>query len=121
MSEHANGRLLAEWFWTDRWTRSSAFYLPPAPKGIYREMLTQAWARGATLPADLALVQRIIGVTRDEWDQAWPLIERYWKRDGVVLANETQLQIYLDAAARAEKASQHGRRAAQARHLKVLK
>ena len=42
-------KLLAEWFWTDRWQGSSGFLLPLEARGLYREMLTQAWQRGGRL------------------------------------------------------------------------
>jgi hypothetical protein len=35
-----NGKLLAEWFWIDRWNGSTGFLLPMEARGVYREMLT---------------------------------------------------------------------------------
>jgi uncharacterized protein YdaU (DUF1376 family) len=116
-----NPRVPAEWFWVDRWVRSSAFLLPLESRGLYREMLSQAWARGAELPADPERIQRAVGVTREEWDRTWPLVERYWKRDGIVLVNETQLEVFRQRQEAVEKAAERGRRGAAARHFKVLK
>lgn len=79
-------KLLAEWFWTDRWIGSSAFLLPIEPRGLYREMLTQAWRRGGSLPNDPIAIQRAVGCTASEWRRCWPQIERYWRIDGDSLA-----------------------------------
>lgn len=108
-------KLLAEWFWTDRWMGSSAFLLPQEPRGIYREMLTQAWMRGARLPNDHEAIRRATGTTAAEWRRCWPLLERYWRVDGNDLVNDTQAEVYSEAKAAAEKASERGRRGAQAR------
>src|SRR4029079_19588351 len=89
-------KLLAEWFWTDRWMGSSAFLLPLEPRGLYREMLTQAWRRQARLPNNHISIQRAVGCTADEWTRCWPLIEHYWRLDGHYLVNDTQLEIYKE-------------------------
>ena len=89
-----SNKLLGEWFWTDRWIGSSAFLLPMEPRGLYREMLTQAWRRGARLPADHEMIRRATGCTEQEWLRCWPLIEPYWRQDGDSLVNNTQLTIY---------------------------
>jgi uncharacterized protein YdaU (DUF1376 family) len=114
VNERTN-KLLAEWFWTDRWMGSSAFLLPLEPRGLYREMLTQAWRRGGSLPVDHESIQRAVGCTKAEWNRCWPAIEPYWRVDGDVLVNDTQLSVYADAKAALEKASARGRAGAQAR------
>lgn len=111
-------RLPAEWFWTDRWIGSSAFLLPMEARGMYREMLTQAWRRGARLPADPETIRRAIGATVPEWRRSWPLVKRFWRADGDDLVNETQLAVYADAKQRMESASRRGRAGAEARHGK---
>jgi len=95
-------KLLAEWFWTDRWTGSSAFLLPLEARGLYREMLTQAWRRGAQLPTDPETIRRAIAGTEIEWERSWPLVRPYWHstEDGV-LVNDTQLAIFTETQARA--------------------
>lgn len=108
-------KLLAEWFWIDRWMGSSAFLLPMEARGLYREMLTQAWRRGARLPNDHEAIQRAIGATSKEWAKNWPLIERFWKVDGDHLINETQREVYADAQARQEKSVSRAKAGAQAR------
>lgn len=91
-------KLLAEWFWTDRWMGSSGFLLPMLARGLYREMLTQAWRRGAKLPNDFAAIKRAIGATDDEWAEAWPLVSKFWRIDiDNNLINDTQLEIYGQA------------------------
>jgi uncharacterized protein YdaU (DUF1376 family) len=114
MAEKPN-KLRAEWFWTDRWMGSSGFLLPMEIRGVYREMLTQAWLRGARLPNDHEAIQRAIGATAEEWARAWPKINKFWRVDGDDLVNDTQLAIYNDALAGVEKASERGRKGAQAR------
>jgi uncharacterized protein YdaU (DUF1376 family) len=96
-----NEKLLAEWFWTDRWTGSSAFLLSLEARGLYREMLTQAWRRGARLPAHPEAIKRAVAATGDEWDRAWPVVAPYWREtpDGV-LVNDTQIAIFNETQAR---------------------
>lgn len=108
-------KLLAEWFWTDRWIGSSGFLLPMEARGVYREMLTQAWRRGAQLPNDPETIRRAIGATLPEWRRAWPLVKRFWRVEGNTLVNDTQIEIYDDAQARTEKASARGKKGAHAR------
>jgi uncharacterized protein YdaU (DUF1376 family) len=78
-------------------------------------MLTAAWRRQARLPADPVAIQRAIGCTPQEWKRSWPAVEKYWRRDGEDLVNETQLTIWAvarvahdRAVARARKGG-HGR------------
>jgi uncharacterized protein YdaU (DUF1376 family) len=112
----ADTKLLAEWFWTDRWIGSSAFLLPLEARGLYRELLTQAWRRGAKVPADPATIKRAIGATDEEWERSWPLVRPYWHRSkGGVLINDTQVAIYQETQARVTSASLKGTKGAQAR------
>jgi uncharacterized protein YdaU (DUF1376 family) len=97
-------KLLAEWFWTDRWDGSSASLLPMEPRGLYREMLTAAWRRGARLPNDHEAIRRAIGCTVGEWRRCWPKVERFWRVDGEYLVNDTQLEVYAEAVAVRKKA-----------------
>lgn len=108
-------KLLAEWFWTDRWMGSTGFLLPMEARGVYREMLTQAWRRGAWLPNNHEAIRRAIGATEKEFSRAWLLVERYWRVDGDRLVNDTQLAIYAEAKAAAENASRRGRAGGHAR------
>jgi uncharacterized protein YdaU (DUF1376 family) len=108
-------KLLAEWFWTDRWNGSSAFGLPLEARGLYREMLTQAWRRGAQLPNDHEMIRRLVGATSKEWKRSWPLVTRFWRVEGGSLVNETQVQIYATAKARADESARHAQKAARAR------
>lgn len=110
-----DGKMLAEWFWTDRWMGSSAFLLPLEARGLYREMLTQAWRRGAALPNDHEAIRRAIGATEQEWERNWPKVERFWRVEKDTLVNDTQVSVYLDAQARAERASKRGLKGARAR------
>lgn len=87
-------KLLAEWFWIDRWMGSSGFLLPLEARGLYREMLTQAWRRGARLPNDHEAIRRATGTTNAEWRRTWPKVERFWRVDGDSLINDTQLEVY---------------------------
>lgn len=102
-------KLLAEWFWTDRWMGSSAFLLPLEARGLYREMLTQAWRRGARLPNDHEAIQRAVGCTTKEWRRGWLLVEKYWRVDGDWLVNDTQVEIYAAAQALTEARSRAGK------------
>ncbi len=108
-------KLLAEWFWTDRWMGSSAFLLPQEARGVYREMLTQAWRRGACLPNDHEAIQRATGTTDAEWSRSWPQIKKYWRVDGECLVNDTQRDVYAEATRRAVFNSTRAKHAASTR------
>ena len=108
-------KLLAEWFWTDRWMGSSGFLLPIEPRGLYREMLTQAWRRGARLPNDHAAIRVACGVSPGEWRRCWPKVQRFWRADGDSLVNDTQLEIYAEAKALAQENHDRARAGATAR------
>lgn len=109
-------KLLAEWFWIDRWVGSSAFGLNLEARGLYREMLTQAWRRGAWLPNDHDQIRRFVGVTSAEWKRTWKFVERFWRVDGDRLVNDTQVEVYTDACDRQRRASDRGIAGAKARH-----
>ncbi len=109
-------KLLAEWFWVDRWTRSSAFLLPQEARGVYREMLTQAWGRGARLPNDHEAIRRATGTSDKEWSRSWPLISKYWRVEGDWLVNETQQAIYAEAMGRKNGQVARAQHAAHARY-----
>lgn len=96
MSE-TQDKMLAEWFWTDRWQGSSGFELPIGPRGLYREMLTQAWRKGGSLPNNEETIRRICGVTEAEWNECWPSVKSFWKAEGDRLVNDTQLEVYAEA------------------------
>lgn len=115
-SRRADDKLFAEWFWTDRWTGSSAFGLPQEARGIYREMLTQAWRRECRLPNDHEQIRRITATTEREWKRSWPKVEPYWRVDGEHLVNDTQLKVYAEAKARASSAQARAQAGAQAMH-----
>jgi uncharacterized protein YdaU (DUF1376 family) len=103
-------KIRGEMFWTDRWTGSSAFLLPLEARGLYREMLTQAWRRGAQLPNDPQAIQRAVGATADEWARTWPLVRPYWRADGDVLVNDTQRAIYGESERLSQSARTRGHR-----------
>ncbi len=109
-------KLLAEWFWIDRWMGSSAFLLPMEARGLYREMLSQAWRRGARLPNNHDEIRRATGASLGEWRRAWPKIEKFWRVSGQFLINDTQAEVYEDAKARQDRAQARAQAAAQARH-----
>ncbi len=102
-------KMMAEWFWVDRWMGSSAFLLPMEARGLYREMLSQAWRRGARLPADPDAIKRAVGATDREWNRSWPKIERFWRRDGDSIVNDTQLEVYADSTGRKESKVRGGK------------
>lgn len=116
-------KLLAEWFWVDRWMGSSAWELPLEARGLYREMLSQAWWRKARLPADLGMVQRLCNVSTEEWDRTWPRVEKYWRQEGENLVNDTQIAVYQEALAKAQaaqdRASKGGRALARIRRAQA--
>jgi uncharacterized protein YdaU (DUF1376 family) len=109
-------KLLAEWFWTDRWNGSSGFLLPIDARGLYREMLTQAWRRGGRLPNDHESIQRACGVTSGEWRRLWPHVARYWRVDDHGdLVNDTQLEVIAEAREAVERNKAKASKAAAAR------
>ncbi len=108
-------KLLAEWFWVDRWTGSSAFALPLESRGLYREMLSQAWRRGARLPNDPEQIRRMTGVTEKEWNRSWKRVQPYWRVDGADLVNDTQLEVYTETKRRQVVLSERGRSGSESR------
>lgn len=107
--------LAGEFFWVDRWSASTAFYLPIEARGLYREMLSQAWLRGAKLPKAPEAIRRIVGVTDAEWERSWPLVSPYWAVRGDWIVNETQLEIYADSMLIHSVKSEGGKVGAQRR------
>lgn len=95
---------------------SRAFLLPLEMRGLYREMLSQAWRRGGRLPNDHEAIRRAVGATEKEWSRAWPKIESFWRVDGDDLVNDTQLEVYAEAKSRREKESNRGKAGAEARY-----
>lgn len=108
-------KLLAEWFWTDRWDGSSASLLPMEARGLYREMLTQAWRRGGRLPNDPDAIQRAVRCSAEEWSRCWPKVRRYWTVDGDWLVNRTQQEVYAKAKASCDASRERSKRGAAAR------
>jgi uncharacterized protein YdaU (DUF1376 family) len=108
-------KLRAEWFWTDRWQGSDGWLLPMEPRGLYREMLTAAWRRGARLPSDPEAIRRATSCTEGEWARCWPIIQHYWKPAGPYLVNQVQLQVYAEALDGVEAKSNKARDAANKR------
>lgn len=94
---------------------SSAFLLPMEARGLYREMLTQAWRRGAWLPNDPVAIQRAVGATNDEWMRSWPFVARFWRIDGDKIVNDTQVEIYTIAATKKGVFEERARKAAELR------
>jgi len=119
--ENNAGKMLAEWFWIERWEGSAAALLPMEAQGIYRAMLSHAWRRGACLPADLEEVQLLIRCRTKEWRRSWPLVAPYWKERDGVLVNETQLEVYADALEKRDRARARAQAGAQARHKQPRK
>lgn len=115
MATEKPSKLRAEWFWTDRWFGSSAIELAIEPRGLYREMLTRAWPRGARLPNNHEAIRRMTGCTVVEWRRCWPKVEPYWRVDGESLVNDTQLEIYAEAVKLFEGNSERGKKGANAR------
>jgi uncharacterized protein YdaU (DUF1376 family) len=109
-------KLRGELFWVDRWMASSAFLLAAEPRGVYREMLSQAWLRGARLPNNHDEIRRAAGLSEAEWSRCWPVIGKFWRVEGEYLVNDTQAEVYADTLARATRRSDVGRMGAAARH-----
>ena len=117
-------KLMAEWFWIDRWVGSSAFLLPLEARGLYREMLTQAWRRGGHLPNDPETIRRAVGCTLAEWKRCWPKVASYWQVTrgvtGELLTNETQASVIARALAVHASAVARGRKGAEQKEQKRL-
>lgn len=112
--------LAGEWFWVDRWMGSSAFGLSLEARGLYREMLSQSWLRGARLPADHASIRRLVAASEREWKRCWPLIEKFWTVEGDYLVNKVQQEVYAITRAKQKRATDRASKAAEARWEKEL-
>lgn len=114
----ATDKIRAEWFWADRWTTSRGHTLPVGPRGVYREMLTQAWLREAKLPNNHEEICRICAFTKKEWQAHWPKVKPFWIVDGAFLVNVTQVVVYAEALeaanAKFKRAQAGGKASAQA-------
>jgi len=106
--------MLAEWFWTDRWTGSDGWLLPLAARGLYREMLSQAWKRGGSLPNDYAAIRALCNVSEADWAGVWPAVEPFWKVVDGRMVNDTQLEVYADSTGRKESKIRGGKARAAA-------
>jgi len=93
---------------------SRAYGLPIGARGLYREMLSQAWLRGARLPNDYAQIRRFTAITIEEWNELWPLVSQFWRQDGPYLVNDTQIEVYTEAKARQDRAQVRAQVAARA-------
>jgi uncharacterized protein YdaU (DUF1376 family) len=82
---------------------------------MYREMLTQAWRRGAQLPNNHEAIRRAIGATVPEWRRSWPLVKQFWRVQKNTLVNDTQLEVYAEAVSRQRAASERGLKGARGR------
>lgn len=111
----ASEKLFAEWFLVDRWMGSSAFGLSMEQRGLYREMLSQAWRRQARLPNDFEQIRRLTGCSLKEWRRAWPVVSRYWRVEDDHLVNDTQRAIYAEATQRQAANKERAKQAADAR------
>jgi uncharacterized protein YdaU (DUF1376 family) len=84
-------------------------------RGLYREMLTQAWRRGARLPNNPEAIRRATGTTIAEWRRSWPKVKPFWHVLGAFLVNDTQRAVYADCVARQASATARAQAAAGAR------
>lgn len=114
-------KLFAEWFWTDRWTGSRGHTLPMEARGLYREMLTQAWNRGAQLPNDHEEIRRITACSEKEWKRSWPKVAPFWVVQDELLVNLTQVAVYAEAKAAADAAYARAQAGGYARAQALLK
>lgn len=107
-------KLLAEWFWTDRYDGSSAAEMNMECQGVYRSMLSRAWRRGGSLPNDHEAIQRAIRCTAEEWARCWPKVKGFWRVQGDTLVNDTQIEVYAEAVQAHERAQARAQAGAQA-------
>jgi uncharacterized protein YdaU (DUF1376 family) len=84
-------------------------------------MLTVAWNRKCKLPADHEAIRRAIGCTLQEWKRCWPKIEKYWRRDGDYLVNNTQLAVWAEANSLHERNVVRARKGGNGLAAKLLK
>lgn len=117
----ASDKLFAEWFWTDRWTNSRGHTMEMEARGLYREMLTQAWKRGAQLPNNAEEIRLMCACNLKVWKRCWPAVEPFWVVDGDILINLTQVQVYAEARAAADASFLRAQAGGQARAQAELK
>lgn len=90
--------------YTSNWRGSPLQMLPLAARGLYSEMLTQAWSNRARLAqTDEEEIMRLVRATPAEWESAWPRIRHYWAKatdpatGAEILVNRKQLEVYVGA------------------------
>jgi uncharacterized protein YdaU (DUF1376 family) len=84
-------------------------------RGLYREMLTQAWMREAALPNDHEQIRLLCACSLKVWKRCWPKVEPFWVIEGDRLVNVTQVVVYLEAKAAADAAYARAQAGGQAR------
>jgi uncharacterized protein YdaU (DUF1376 family) len=112
---HENTQLRGEQFWVDRHMASELWMLPIAERGLHREMLSQAWLRGAQLPSDPEEIRRAIACSLVEWQRYWPRVSKHWVRRGRTLVNLVQRETYAKVLAAVQVAADRAKKGAAAR------
>lgn len=103
---HGEDLLPGELRWTDEWLTSDLQMLSLEARGLFSEMLTQAWREKARLRrTEGDALMRLVRATPEEWERTWPIVTRYWKEatdpatGQPVLVNKNQLRFYLRSLA----------------------
>ena len=106
---------------TSDWCGCKLQTAPLAARGLYSEMLTQAWAARGRLPVtEEDEIMRLVRAIPEEWALAWPKVRNCFvaatdPRTGAgVLVNRRQLKVYLDALRSREATLTRNRNAARA-------
>lgn len=107
--------------WTRNWRGSPLQMMSLAARGLYSEMLTQAWASRARLVSTgEEEIMRLVRAMPDEWAVAWPKVRHYWvaatdpRTQAEILVNRKQLEVYVGALRNREITLARNRKAARA-------
>jgi hypothetical protein len=104
-------KLMALYWWIDRWRDSEAFKtLPLEAQGLHRELVTQVLRRGGSLPNDTGILQRATGAMPDEWRRAWPKVRKFWTVTDDAITPGPELRLYVSRFMRLPPLVARGRR-----------
>lgn len=104
-------------FYVDDWLASeSVRAMSLAARGLYIECLRHAWTEGS-IPADVTLLARVLGVSRREVATLWPQVAPKWQPAGEGRLTNARLEAErAKADAVSKRRAEAGKRGAQAKH-----
>lgn len=107
----------AEWWWIDRWRKSTAYIcMSSEEQGIYRNLIDTLWLfDGKPIPDEPKALLIASGATAEEWVRSWPKVQKWMCRVEGGWTNDTALEMIQESAQVLERRSEAGKKGATAR------